>query len=82
MATKDECDQFATEALNRFEDFTSWALANWPNKSFPLMVSDFSESRRELSLVLGEKLDQGQTRDDLPKDDKPDYIDTKPMPWP
>lgn len=82
MATKEQSDAFATEALNRFEEFTNWALQNWPNKHFPLMVSDFSESRRELSLILGEKLDNGQTRDDLPQDPAPDFVDTNPMPWP
>ncbi|GIZ53182.1 hypothetical protein [Noviherbaspirillum aridicola] len=84
MASKEECDRYAAQLAQRFEEYTKWAIANWPNKDFPLLASDFDRSREELSDILGPKLAAGETR-------RPDqdgdagggqYRDVAPMPWP
>lgn len=83
MATKEECDRYATEVAHRFEEFTQWAIANWPNKNFPLLSSDFTESRKEVGMILGNKLHEGQTSTDSGNEgDSKQYIDVTPAPWP
>lgn len=84
MASKEECDRFADEMAHRFEDLVQWAIENWPNKNTPLLSSDFSESRKEIGLILGPRLTEART--DLPE--LPDegnatpYVQTTPAPWP
>jgi hypothetical protein len=82
MASKEECDRYAEELAHRFDDLTRWAIANWPDKNLPLLTSDFAESRRELSTILGSKLQeiQGETRPNV--DGSAQYIDMNPAPWP
>lgn len=84
MASKAECDKYAAELAQRFEELTRWAITNWPNKEFPLLDSDFSESRRELGQILGPKLGDGGTSNEPSSQDQNSgqFIDTKPMPWP
>lgn len=88
MATKEECDKFAAELLQRFDAMTAWAITHWPRPDLPLMASDFEESRKELSVILGPKLEaDGKTaRAGAPQDsgsaDSGQYIDMNPMPWP
>lgn len=83
MASKEECDRYAAKLAQQFEEYTRWAIENWPNKEFPLIASDFDRSRQELSEILGPKLAEGETR--RPDDDSGgggQYRDVTPMPWP
>ena len=86
MATKQECDQYAAELTQRFDDLVKWAIANWPKPEFPLLSSDFSESRRELSRIIGPKLgdsdDTGSPPGPAFGDNDRQYRDVTPMPWP
>lgn len=83
MASKQECDRYAAELNEKFEELTRWAISNWPRKDFPLFQSDFAESRREISGILGPKLGDG---DDSPSPGQNDksapFEDVSPMPWP
>jgi hypothetical protein len=84
MASKEECDKYAAELTQRFEELTRWAISNWPRKDFPLLASDFSDSRREIGNIIGPKLGDGD--ESVPasgsgKDAAP-FIDMNPMPWP
>lgn len=85
MAKKEECDQYAAELTRRFDDLVQWAMANWPTPAFPLLSSDFSQSRREIAQIVGSKLGEGEAADKAvsgnTKDSAP-YIDMNPMPWP
>ncbi len=84
MASKEECDRYAAELTQRFEELTRWAIANWPKKDFPLLRSDFSESSREIGGIVGAKL--GDASDDAAvpgrKRGSGQYVDMNPMPWP
>jgi hypothetical protein len=84
MASKEECDRYAAQLAQRFEEYTKWAIANWPNEEFPLLASDFAQSRQELSDILGPKLAAGETRRPDQDDNAGDgqYRDVNPMPWP
>jgi hypothetical protein len=62
MASKEQCDRYAAELVARFDDLTRWAIANWPRADFPLMQSDFSEARKEISRIIGPKLGDGDTQ--------------------
>lgn len=83
MSGKEECDRYVEETARRFDEFVRWTISNWPHKNFPLVSSDFAESRRELSKILGSKLHDGQQTPScgLPPD-SPQYIDVNPTPWP
>jgi hypothetical protein len=82
MASKVECDKYASELTRRFEELTKWAIANWPRKDVPLMASDFSASRRELASIVGPRLgDGGETSSDRGGEGG-QYVDVNPMPWP
>lgn len=94
MASKAEHDRYAQELNHRFEDFTRWAIVNWPDKRFPLVESDFRESRRELAQIAGPKLGEGEpgeveverpsagnTAPGIPVDAK-QFVDVTPAPWP
>lgn len=84
MASKEQCDRYAAELAERFEDFTKWAIANWPRKEFPLLPSDFNASHKEIGHILGPKL--GDCKDAGPpsadNNDSEQYVDMNPMPWP
>jgi hypothetical protein len=81
MASKEECDKYAAELTGRFEELTQWAIENWPNKGFPLLRSDFTESRREFAQIAGPRLGDGDT-DTPPSATEAPFIDMNPMPWP
>ncbi len=84
MASKEQCDRFATEMAHRFEEFTTWAVEHWPNKDTPLLSSDFAESRKEIGHILGSRLNEG--RSDLTEpsgnDDGGQFVQMTPAPWP
>ncbi|HJV86526.1 MAG TPA: hypothetical protein VJ698_13720 [Noviherbaspirillum sp.] len=83
MATKQECDKYAAELIQRFEDLTRWAITNWPNGESPLLPSDFNESRREIGRIVGPKLGDGSPSDEsMSNGESRQYIDMNPMPWP
>jgi hypothetical protein len=83
MASKEECDKYAAELHERYEQFTKWAMENWPRKEFPLMDSDFAESRKEISQIAGPKLGEGDPATPASgKDDSAPFLDVTPMPWP
>jgi len=80
----DTPEEYASELVRRFEEFTSWAISHWPEKNFPLMSSDFAESRREISVILGRKLHEGESSPPATKAQEKEtpYIDVNPTPWP
>lgn len=83
MASKQECDDYAARLTQRFDAYVQWAIDNWPNKEFPLLESDFAESRRELGEILGPKLSKGEQQPSGgAPDDSGQYRDVTPMPWP
>jgi hypothetical protein len=81
MAGKEESDKFATEMGRRFDEFTKWAIENWPHKHYPLLSSDFSESRKEISAILGARLNDAQESPPAPSGDD-QYVNINPAPWP
>jgi len=82
MASKAECDKYAAMLAQRFEEYTRWAIQNWPNKDFPLIASDFDASRRELGEILGPKLSEGEEKSPSAESEQGQYRDVTPMPWP
>jgi hypothetical protein len=84
MATKEECDTYAAELAQKFEELTRWAIQHWPKPEFPLLPSDFSNSCKEIGEILGPKLGEGD--DSKPAssgtDESKQYVDMNPMPWP
>jgi len=94
MASKEEHDRYAAELMQRFEEFTRWAISNWPDKRFPLVESDFRAARREIAEIVGPKLGEGEpeqagsgnaggenTAPGIPVD-SPQFVDVTPAPWP
>lgn len=94
MASKEEHDRYAAELTRRFEEFTRWAISNWPDKRFPLVESDFRAARRELAEIAGPKLGEGDpepvergnagrenTAPGIPIDAQ-QFVDVTPAPWP
>ncbi|WP_141103999.1 hypothetical protein [Noviherbaspirillum denitrificans] len=84
MASKEECDRYAAELTRRFDELVQWAHANWPKPEFPLLSSDFSESRREISQIVGRKLGDADDGPPGPASGDADrqFRDLNPMPWP
>jgi hypothetical protein len=78
----DERDLYATELTQRFDALIDWAVQNWPNANQPLEASDFSASRRELSLLLGARLHQGNPTQSPPHSQDTQYVNLNPAPWP
>lgn len=86
MASKEQCDQYAAELTRRFDELVKWALSNWPKPEYPLLSSDFAQSRREISQIVGAKLGEGEEsgHDQRPAfgNDDRQFRDMNPMPWP
>ena len=83
MANKEECDEYAAELTRRFDEYVKWAIANWPKSEFPLLSSDFNASRREISQIAGQKLDESETSGSSPASrNAGQFRDVNPMPWP
>lgn len=92
MSSNAQYDEYATELTRRFEEFTRWAMTNWPRQDFPLMRSDFEASRHELAQIIGPKLgepDNANASADQQEGSAVDrgvqprqYRDMNPMPWP
>lgn len=84
MPNKEQCDKFAAEMAQRFEDFAKWAIDNWPHKNAPLLQSDLTSSRREIAFILGSKLTQSEAAGEASSSagDTAQYINQNPAPWP
>lgn len=89
MASKEQCDRYAAEMTQRFDEFVKWAIDNWPREDFPLLKSDFNQSRREIGQILGAKLGESDGSDEHDDNMSPSgsgrsgqYVDMNPMPWP
>lgn len=82
MATKRECDLYAAELNDRFDALIRWAIGNWPNKTFPLLMSDFAASRREIGTIIGPKLGDGDPEIVTSGSPPAHYVSVAPMPWP
>lgn len=86
MASKEQCDKYATELTERFEQLTQWAIENWPKKEFPLLRSDFAASRKEMAQIIGPNLGECNTDEDTSaaaqRNDSAPFVDMNPMPWP
>jgi hypothetical protein len=83
MADKETYDRYAIEMAQRFASFVSWAKENWPDKGSPLLDSDFDNSRKEIRLLLGERLESclGNSSTNGGTDST-QYVDMNPTPWP
>lgn len=83
MPTKDEYDLFAAEMVRKFEDFTTWAKENWPDRQSPLTDSDFASMRKQVAEMVGPRLGTGEAKPDGPgAGDDAQYVNVTPMPWP
>jgi len=85
MATKEDCDAYAAELTQRFEDLTKWAMQNWPKPEFPLLRSDFDASRKEIGQIVGAKLGEGDgvaSSSSSSGKEPGQFVDMNPMPWP
>lgn len=94
MPTKQECDGYAVAVVEHFDEFVKWATLHWPGQHSPLGTDDFSAGRRELSALLGSRLDSvvdGESKadkDDISSaaaetaDSSAQYVNMNPAPWP
>ncbi len=84
LTEKEKYDNYAAEMVQRFDDFTKWAIENWPKKNFPLMQSDFNQARKEIGLILGPKLGEGDANRAISSEthSEPQFVDMNPTPWP
>ena len=84
MADKQACDAYAAEMARRFDDWVKWARDNWPVPISPLLDSDFEGARREMHLIVGERLSQATAAEQAPDPAAggPQYVSMNPTPWP
>jgi hypothetical protein len=85
MADKETCDLYAIEVAQRFAAFVSWAKEHWPDQNSPLFDSDFDNSRKEVELILGARLEAclaDSSSSSVAGQDSPQYVDMNPTPWP
>ena len=57
MPTNEECDAYAIAVVEHFDAFVSWTIAHWPDRRAPLSADEFRAGRREVSALLGARLD-------------------------
>ena len=95
MPTKQECDAYAVAVVEQFDAFVNWAVTHWPAQQARLSADDFSAGRRELSALLGARLDATaeETEKSIgkpttgspsvgPSDASEQYVNMNPAPWP
>ena len=95
MSTKQDCDAYAVAVVEKFDAFVSWAIEHWPDQQARLTTDDFRAGRRELSALLGARLDgAAQTQENSvgkqttgspsvgPSDASEQYVNVNPAPWP
>lgn len=81
MASKQECDKFASELERRFQEVMQWAIENFPDQGEPLSASDFADVRKELSRI-GALAGRPAKREPEPSEGGPQYRSLNPAPWP
>ncbi len=89
MLRTKENEAYATEVLQRYDAFRSWAIEHWPNDDDPLSSGDFSAGRQELAVLLDARLDgksRGPALPDAPAaagdPDAGQFLPVTPAPWP
>ncbi len=95
MPTKEECDDYAVTALEQFDAFVRWSIIHWPDQHAPLTSDDFHAGRRELSALLGARLNATNNGEIAsinkegigspsvgPSDPSEQYVNMNPAPWP
>jgi hypothetical protein len=84
MADTEDTAQFGAEMKQRFEEFTSWAIEHWPDKSHPLSRTDFDAARKQISILADGRQDIGDKNAEIPEpsEDGPQYVNVNPAPWP
>jgi hypothetical protein len=75
-------EEYAGELTKRFDQFKSWAIANWPASASPLTATDFGAADREMRLLLGAKLQTADQAGISANDDNAQYMPVTAMPWP
>jgi hypothetical protein len=73
---------FSGELRRRFEEFTDWTIANWPDKSRPLSAASFSRSRDEIAGLMAGQAQAGGGSSAEPSEGGPQYVSVTPSPWP
>jgi len=75
---------FSTDLKQRFEDMVSWALEHYPQSDRPLLRSDFDKARQQIDQIAEGRLDIGVRNQAIPEpsENGPQYVNTKPAPWP
>ena len=84
MNIHDEHAEFSNELKRRFEEFTVWAIANWPDKDTPPTSRDFDVARKEIAAITKRDFDIGARNAAIPEpeDAGPQYVSVSPAPWP
>lgn len=82
--SNDDMVEYGAEMKKRFEEFASWAIANWPDKTNPLSRTDFDASRKEIAALASGRLDIGDRNAAIPEpsENGPQYTNVNPAPWP
>lgn len=74
---------FAAELDRRFNDLTTWAIANWPDASYVASEADFAAARKNIDRLRAmhdPSLPQGDAAE--PSAGGAQYVDVSPSPWP
>lgn len=84
MAINDEHAEFSKELKQRFEEFATWTIANWPDKDTPPSTRDFDVARKEIATLTTRDFDLGKRNAAIPEpeDGGPQYSNVNPAPWP
>jgi hypothetical protein len=75
---------FAAELQRRFEELSTWAIANSPNPASPLKQADFEVCRSEIARLADRDNDVGDRNASIPEpsENGPQYVNMNPTPWP
>jgi hypothetical protein len=84
MSGKPENTRIAAEMEKRLDEFTMWAIANWPDRNAPLTTADFDPVRRKIASLRGQGTDIEERNAAIPEpaDSGPQYVNVTPSPWP
>lgn len=84
MAMSDNHAEFAKELKRRFEELSTWTIANWPTGKTPPSNEDFDVARREIHALTTRDFDLGKLNAAIPEpaDNGPQYVSVNPAPWP
>jgi hypothetical protein len=78
---------FAAELMARFEDFTAWAVDNWPKEgnggNYAPSQADFAAARKNVERLCGmHDPARVQADEPAPEDGGEQYVSINPAPWP